>query len=198
MDALQGLLAHHQGDDAAAVTLCRRALEQAQTVEAVAEEAAALLYLGHALTSLHDLVAAADAYRAAASILQEGSPHRLAEARAGTALVLLRQGQKDAALVVVEELLPHLEEHPWLPGTDEPLRVWWVCWEVFQHHADPRASAILEHAYRLLRERAEQVLEGRRTSFLALPVHRAIQTSWNAIEGNNDAGSAFREATYHL
>ncbi len=198
MDALQGLLAHHQGDDAAAVTLCRRALEQAQTVEAVAEEAAALLYLGHALTSLHDLVAAADAYRAAASILQEGSPHRLAEARAGTALVLLRQGQKDAALVVVEELLPHLEEHPWLPGTDEPLRVWWVCWEVLQHHADPRASAILEHAYRLLHERAEQVLAGRRTSFLALPVHRAIQTSWNAIKGNNDAGSAFREATYHL
>jgi tetratricopeptide (TPR) repeat protein len=197
MDALQGLLAHHQGDHGTAVTLCQHALAQARTCEAVAEEAAAFLYLGHALAAQGHLSIAGDAYRGAASILQTGSPHRLAEAQAGTALVLLHQGQAGAALDVVEKLLVHLAHHPWLPGTDEPLRVWWVCWQVLQHHADPRASTIVEHAYRLVCERAQQVVTGQTETFLALPVHHALVAAWHTHQGIPYADTPVRDAAYY-
>jgi hypothetical protein len=85
---------------------------------------------------------------------------------AGLARVYLIQGDLSRALVQVEEILKHLEDHT-LDGAKEPFRVYLTCYRILQANQDPRAETILNQAHDLLQEQAANISdEEMRRSFL--------------------------------
>lgn len=176
MFALYGLLAHHRGDHRTAHDLCQEALHLATSHRVVPEQASALLYAGHAATARSDLTIAQKYYQEALTLLEPLQPNRVQEARAGLARVAMRQGDLPAASAQVELILAHLNAHPALCGTDEPMRVWLSCIAVLRATHDERAATVLDTACRLLLERADTDVEPTlRRSFLErVPHHRAL------------------------
>jgi len=86
-----------------------------------------------------------------------------------------RQGHLEQARAIVDDRLPQLEiEH--LYGVREPFRVYLTCYLVLQAGHDPRAEAVLATAYRLLQERAAEIVDERLRRFYIenVPAHREI------------------------
>jgi hypothetical protein len=101
---------------------------------------------------------AADAYRQGLTLRRERGQHHLTvEPLAGLARVALAGGEPAGALAHVGEILDYVEDHPALEGTLEPLRIYLTCYRVLQANGDPRASEVLDAAYRLLQERAATI-----------------------------------------
>lgn len=183
MLGLLGLLAHQQGDHAAALTHSQQALDIARECEQRYEEGSALIYTAHALAGLERLDEAADSYQQACTLLQDIKQATQAlEAMAGLARVRLAQGEIDQARRCVDELLQQLADDPWLPGTDEPFRVYLTCYQVLVAAQDTRAPAVLADACRLLHIRAAQIeAADLRQMFLAgVPWHRELLAAWQS------------------
>ncbi|NJN18889.1 MAG: tetratricopeptide repeat protein [Oscillochloris sp.] len=171
-----GLIAHQSGANSAANELCGAALELARTINDRRAEANALMYHGHALVELEQLVPAAELYRQAAEILAELGQQRLAaEPIAGLARIALIQGDEDHAALQIEPLLPLLESES-LEGATEPMRVFLTAYQVLEVCADPRAGSLLQRAITMLDTKAASIIgDDRRQRFLAnLPAHRAL------------------------
>ncbi|MBU1878664.1 MAG: tetratricopeptide repeat protein, partial [Chloroflexi bacterium] len=178
--AYLALLAHHEGDDEAALAYGEQALQMAQDRGDQPLCGYAWLHRAHALAALSRWPAAADAYGQALTIRQElDQPHLAVEARAGLARVALARGDLAVAVAQVVEIQRYLDDHP-LDGTEEPGRVYWTCYQVWQAVQDPRAPALLEAAYHLLQERSARIGDaGLRRSFLQrVAIHRAIIDEW--------------------
>ncbi len=81
-------------------------------------------------------------------------------------------------------MLAYLDAGGELEATDEPLRVYLVCWQVLHQTGDPRAPEILTTAHRLLQERASSIPnEATRQAFLTNIAHnREIQEAWENIK----------------
>jgi class 3 adenylate cyclase/tetratricopeptide (TPR) repeat protein len=177
MFALLGLLAHHQGAHEKALASCQQALQVAQESGYLYEQGNAWLYLGHILAALGDWPAATEAYAAALTLCCKiGRENQSLEARAGLARVALAQGNLPLARNHIEEVLTCLTRDPWLPGTDEPFRVYLTCSQVLLANRDARAPEILQTARALLQERAAQIeCEWLRRSFLEkVAAHREL------------------------
>jgi predicted ATPase/Tfp pilus assembly protein PilF len=99
------------------------------------------------------------------------------EAYSVLAQVLARSGQTEQAIgIMTERLLPRLRAGA--PHINEPLAVYWACFEVLQATADPRAAWVLSQASALLGDWAAQISDPElRASFLAQPTNRAIQSA---------------------
>jgi hypothetical protein len=137
--------------------------------------------LGHALLGLGRPTEAADAYKQALNLHREkGQHHLVAEPLAGLARVALAQGDRTGALAHVGEILDHMEAHPALLGTWEPLRIYLTCYRVLQASGDPRAGELLDAAYHLLQERAAGIEDDDlRRSFLEnVAAHGEIVATW--------------------
>ncbi|NJN66886.1 MAG: tetratricopeptide repeat protein [Chloroflexaceae bacterium] len=177
MFALLGLLAHHQGAHEKALASCQQALQVAQESGYLYEQGNAWLYLGHILAALGDWPAATEAYTAALTLCCKiGRENQSMEARAGLARVALAQGNLPLARNHIDEVLTCLTRDPWLPGTDEPFRVYLTCSQVLLANQDARAPEVLRTAWALLQERAAQIEDDRlRHSFLEnVAAHREL------------------------
>ena len=118
---------------------------------------------------------ALQAYQQAAAIYRDLQQNNyLMEALAGLAKIYLETGQLGPALEQVEAILRHLETGS-LEGTDEPLRVYLVSYQVLAAHQDGRAPEVIRRAHQMLVEQAEQIANpSMRQAFLDLALHRAI------------------------
>ena len=98
---------------------------------------------------------------------------------AGLAQVSLIQGDLQQAKDQVEEILNHLETST-LDGTEEPFRIYLICYRVLLADQDPRAETILATSYQKLQERAAKITDDEmRVSFLKnVAAHREIVTEF--------------------
>ncbi len=153
------LHAHHLGDNVAAKEYSQQALQLAQHIGGRQIQGYAWLFLGHALTELHDWDGATTAYQNAYALWQElKSPPLAIETQAGLARLYLVQDNLPLALAQVEEILAYLEHHN-LEGTEEPFRIYLTCYQVLQTNPDDsqRAAEILNTAHALLLKRAAKI-----------------------------------------
>ena len=171
-----GLLFHRLDDNETACEYSQQALSIALGIGSRRSQAYAFHFLGHALTGLDRLDEAADSYRKALELRRElGEPHLAIESLAGLARVSLAQGDLRQTQAHVEEILSHLKNDT-LDGTDEPLRIYWTCYQALQANHDSRDRAILSAAHHLLQEQAARIgdEETRRLFLENVPAHRGI------------------------
>ena len=178
-----GLLSHHLGDDNTARQQAQEALHLIPDLDALlaVELYAVFAILGHALAGQGCLEEAADVYRQGLALHRARGQHHLAvEPLAGLARAALAQGDMEGALAHVREILDHMEDHPALAGTLEPLRIYLTCYRVLRANGDPRTDETLNAAYHLLRERAGTIEDEdlRRSYQENVPAHREIVTLW--------------------
>jgi class 3 adenylate cyclase/tetratricopeptide (TPR) repeat protein len=179
--ALLPLVTHLLGDDEAAHDYAR------QAVQAYVGDSAPVFYwqhwvgvLGYGLCLLGQPGPAAEVYRRALA-LQHGwqRHHLIPEPLAGLARIAMENGDTDQALAHVNEILGHIEARPALEGTTAPLLIYLTCYQVLRACDDPRAGPLLEAGYQLLHERASQMDEGMRRSYLEnVPYHRSLVAAW--------------------
>lgn len=156
------------------------ALEMARETGDRSAEAWALTYLGHCCLEGDDHDGAAEAYAAALAIRRDLQQEALAaEPAAGVAAVHLAQGDPDAALACLEDVLPLLDGRP-LEGADDPLRVYLVAYRALAAAGDARAPAVLEKGHALLHARAARIADPdlRRAFLQGNPGHRALLTAY--------------------
>lgn len=178
-----GLVLLNQGRAAAAQAQARQAVQLLRSARNRWGEAAALRVEGQATQALGDAEAALQLLRGSRDLFDQlEMPHLAIEAIAALAQAALERGDLAAAGAEVEVILARLATGLSLEGTDEPLRIRLVCWQVLERLADPRAADQLAQTWSELSARAARIAEGpRRLSFLeAVPFHRQIRSAWLA------------------
>ena len=169
------LLNYRTGEIQQAQQVCQQALEIAKETNDRFLEGLADTLLGHTLVEMGRPSEALLAYQQAATAYGElGRNNYRMEALAGIASVHLKTGQDQAALEQVEAILRHLETGS-LEGTDEPLRVYLVSYQVLAANQDPRAPEIIRRAHQVLMEQSDQIANpAGRQAFLGISLHCAI------------------------
>jgi DNA-binding SARP family transcriptional activator/predicted ATPase len=176
------LLQHLQGDHLVSVETACLALAGSQELPYV--RASALTHMGHALAALNRTEEAQEQFRLALEIRRElHQPHLAAEPLAGLAGLALTQKDPQAALALVEEIVPLLEP-ALLAGPVLLFRVYEICIRVYQSLHDDRGDQILESAYRLLQERAASIADpaARNTYLQEVKTHREIVRLYQAMK----------------
>jgi hypothetical protein len=94
----------------------------------------------------------------------------------------LQAGDFDSASEEAEKILNFLASGAALDGTDEPLRVYYVCYLLLKKKHDPRAQQILKTAIKLLEERVSKFGDEttRRQYIENIPWRRALQAAAQA------------------
>ena len=140
----------------------------------------ALTRLGYARLALGLVEEAVDTFEQAVALRTDfGSPNMLMESLAGLASALLAHQQPQAALTHVQVILNHLDQHG-LDGTEAPVRIYQVCYQVLLANQDERARDVLHRGYVLLQDRANQIYDERmRRMYLENVVsHREVIRRW--------------------
>ncbi len=99
------------------------------------------------------------------------------EAVAGLIETDLASNNLSRAMERVEEILAHLANDGTLEGTEEPLRIYFVCYRALENNRDPRASNILAKALELLDSQVSKLRdESARLNFVQnVPWRLALQ-----------------------
>jgi predicted ATPase/class 3 adenylate cyclase len=148
------------GEMAAAQRAAEEALHLARQSHDRNAEAWALTYAGHAWLDGGERASAEEAYQQAIRIRQElNQPVLCTEPRAGLLRLALAQQNHERLAAGLTEILPILESHPSLDGTDEPLRVYLYCCQALLALGDARAAALLAQAQELLKQRAANIAD---------------------------------------
>jgi len=174
------LLTHHQQDNLAARRMAELALTMAETLGDYHLQGYALTHLGHALAALAQYPEAIAAYERALSIrLELGEQSRVLDSQAGLIRVALAQDDLATALSHAVEILDRLENHS-IYGAEEPIRIYWSCYEALQAADDAAQKMLLAEAHRLLSAWATKIVaETDRQTFLEnVAVHRAVLAAW--------------------
>lgn len=166
-----------QGDAAGARECASLGCELSRKIGERSGEAWALLNLGHAHILMEDLDHAQLAYEQALSIREEMcQPNLSTEALSG--LIQIAMFKDDIAAVArqTEAVLAIMEKDRDLVGTEDPLRVYFVCYQALQKLNDPRSRIILQHAKRLLEAQVSKFKsdEAQRMYIENVPWRRAI------------------------
>ena len=174
------MLALRQGDDALALAHAQAALDMAVEVQNPDFEAIALCSLGNAELALGRDAQAAAAFERAKEIATELDTATRLDASAGLVRVALAQQDVPLARQRVEDLLPHLDGHNALEGTEAPYLIRLTCQQALVRAADPRAAQLLGSAHAELLAEAVRITDAAlRQSFLGnIPEHRAIMAEW--------------------
>lgn len=173
------------GNLEAAIRSANDGLKIARQIGEQSAAAWALTYLGHNLMESGKLAEAQEAYRSALQIRRElNQPVLATEPLAGQARLALAQGEPQLARQVVDEILSILEQAGNLDGTDEPLRVYFTCYQVLEQTHDMRARSLLETAHTLLQAHASQIPdESNRQRFLEQNKNQMILSAWKQSFG---------------
>jgi len=177
------LHAHHSGDNMAAEQLSQQALSVAREVQSQQMAGYALMFRGHAQTALEVLDDALASYQTALSIWQMLEiPHLAIEALAGLVRVTALQGELTIAQSYVEEILTFLQKQS-LNGTEEPLRIYFTCYQQLKCMGDDRAVIILEEGYQMVCNQAAQITDDtlRQAYLNNVRANRAIIAEWEQL-----------------
>jgi predicted ATPase/Flp pilus assembly protein TadD len=176
------LLSYHLGDPEAALAYSEQALSICREGGYRSTESHAWMCRGTALIAAERLTESAKAYQRALQISRELRLHnRTLESLAGLAHVAMMRDDLARAVEHVEEILRLLETRT-VDGTDEPLRIYLICYHVLRASQDSRAQQIVDTAYHLLNKRVAMIEdETLRRSFLEnVEVNREIVQEWQA------------------
>ncbi|MCP4542138.1 MAG: tetratricopeptide repeat protein [Chloroflexi bacterium] len=181
-----GIVADLQGDYARAQSYNEQSLALAREVSNRMGVGYALNALARSLVGLEELAKAVAIYQQAVDERREsGDVSLVIESLAGLAHATLLQGDLAAAQLHVEEILSYLENNM-LDGTEDPLRIYLICYHVLRANQDHRTQDVLTTAHTLLQEHAAKISdEEMRRSFLEnVAVHREIVDEWTNRQNN--------------
>jgi predicted ATPase/class 3 adenylate cyclase len=170
-----------QENYAEALALAIQALEISNKINEQSAKAWSLTYLGYSNLGLGNYQEAANAYQKALDTHYFQQHQSLAmEPLAGLAQVELENGTLAGALSHAEKILAHLTEGSTLEGTEEPLRIYLIVYQVLTANNDPRANQILENAYSLLQDQVSKIQEQifQKMFIQNVPWRREIEKLW--------------------
>ena len=166
-----------------ALHYARQAEDLAQKISERAGEAWALLYMGHAYLLQNELQLAQIAYRRSIEIRYElGQPSLMMEPIAGLVETFLQANELESASREAEKILSLLESGLTLDGTEEPLRVYYACYQLLEKKQDPRAKHVLQTAINMLELQVSRFKDeiARKRYIENIPWRRAIWDAANA------------------
>jgi len=178
-----------QSDWQAAETYVLKGLALTREIHRPDAQAEGLVWMGHIKLGLDQPQDAEQAFRESMEIRRELVQEDLqAESMAGLSRALLEQGNLDAAQDYVEKLLEYISRDENLSGAWEPLRIYWICYQVLRAAEDPRRDSFLQDAVNNLQKRAAKIPDERaRERFLMnVPWHRAIIAEWELVRHKKD------------
>jgi class 3 adenylate cyclase/tetratricopeptide (TPR) repeat protein len=150
-------------------------------LEALAE---GLLWLGHAWQGLSQPDKAISFY-------QESMEYRIQMGQEAlvmglhAALARLAVSQKDLAQAHhhADQILAFLDRGGSLTSVWEPGRIYYSCYQVLKLNHHPRAGEILEIAFKLIQEQADQILDPKYQNLFLnnIPWHQEIIEAWQAV-----------------
>lgn len=141
-------------------------------------EAWALLNMGHSYILTEDLDYAQVAYEQSLSIREEmRQPNLSAEAMAGLIQIALFKDELAVLAGRTEAILSIMDKDRELSGTEDPLRVYYICYQALHKMKDPRSRDVLKGAKRLLEAQVSKFKDerARRMYVENVPWRRAIR-----------------------
>ena len=175
-----------QNEGQSALQSAQQAAELAQKTSETSGEAWAMLYIGHAYSLLEKSALAQAAYRKSIELRNQlDQPSLSMEPIAGLVETYLRLNDLESAAREAEKILLHLGSGSNLSGADEPLRVYYACYQFLEKKKDPRSRQILQSAMNLLEAQVSKFSdETERKRYIEnIPWRRAIR----------DAGLAYKD-----
>ncbi len=175
------LHAHHLDDNSQAKAFSEQALQIAHQIGGRDIEGYALLFLGHAYFGLENFDSATQVYQESLAIWHELLMLQLVtETLASLAYIYFVQRDFIKAKKTIEPILIHLENHT-LDGSEEPFRIYLICYRILKVNNDDRAKTILEQAHLLLHAKADKIRDDElRSSFLKnVHVNHEIDIAWH-------------------
>jgi hypothetical protein len=128
-----------------------------------------------------EIAPARNAFQSSLEIREKLGQSALAmEPLAGLAALELEVGNLDRAAQHVERILNHLANGGTLNVTDEPLRVYYNCYQVLLKKQDPRVEQVLQDAVQLLEVQTAGLRDERlKTMYVEnVPWRRALRNAW--------------------
>ncbi len=136
-----------------ALQYAQKAIDLSQKAGDMAGQAWGWLYLGHAQLELNHLKQAEASFKNSMDIREKlGQPSLSMEPLSGLVDAGLRAGDLDAASYYTEKILAHVNGGGTLNGTDEPLRVYYNCFQLLKKKQDPRSTQVLQAGIQMLHE----------------------------------------------
>jgi class 3 adenylate cyclase/tetratricopeptide (TPR) repeat protein len=148
-----------------------------------------LVWLGHIKLGFNRPLEAERAFRESLEIRGELEQEALqAESMAGLSRALLEQGNLAVAQDYVEKIIEYISTDENLSGAWEPLRIYWICYQVFQAAKDLRKDGFLKDAVNNLQKKAAKIPDATaRERFLTnVPWHRKIMAEWEFVRHRKD------------
>jgi ATP/maltotriose-dependent transcriptional regulator MalT len=135
----------------AASAYARNAIEMSQKIGEQSGEAWGWLYLGHAQLLLDEQKQSHISFTHSIEIRENlNQPALSMEPIAGLVEAGLHAGDLESASQATERIMTHLDNGGNLNGADEPLRVYYVCYQLLQKKEDPRSTRVLQAAIQML------------------------------------------------
>ncbi|MEM7124917.1 MAG: tetratricopeptide repeat protein [Chloroflexota bacterium] len=153
------LLAMHQGAFDEANVLAQKALKLAKEVEDISIEAFALMNLGATWEGMEEIDKAEHAYQTCYQLRQSlGQVNLAIEPLAGMVRINHLRGEVAEAQRYMELITSHLRSHS-LDGTDDPIRIFYSCYQFLKEIQAPTALHYLAEGYQLLQSRAAHITD---------------------------------------
>jgi tetratricopeptide (TPR) repeat protein len=165
-----------------ALQYAEKAVELAQKIAERVGEAWATLYLGHAYLLRHEPHLAQSAFLKSIEIRDDlGQLSLSMEPIAGLVETYLQANDLESAAREAEKILTFLESGSTLDGTEEPLRVYYACYQLLEKKQDLRSKQILRTAMILLEAQVSKFKDeiARKRYVENIPWRRAL---WDAAK----------------
>jgi tetratricopeptide (TPR) repeat protein len=175
-----------QSNAVSALHFAQMAAELAKKISEPTGEAWALHYMGHAYLLQDQIESAQIAYRKSIEIRNElDQPSLAMEPISGLVETYLQVNDLESAAREAEKILQFLDSGSALDGTDEPLRVYYACYQLLEKKQDPRAKHILQTANALLEAQVSKFTDEavRKRYIENIPWRRAIQVAAQSDQG---------------
>ncbi len=175
-----------QNKPMSALRKAEQAIELSRKVSERSGEAWGWLYQGHAHLLQDEFEQAKAAYEASLSIREElDQPSLSMEPLAGLTSIALRQNDLQSASLPAERIIKFLESGMTLDNVEEPIRVYYTCYQYLEKKNDPRSMRILQQAKILLEGQVSNFSDedDRKRYVENIPWRRAV---WYAAEELED------------
>ncbi len=140
-----------EGDAAQAIKYAKQADELSRKIHERSAEAWSMLYLGHAYILMERYTNAQKAYQKAIGIRNELNQLALSmEPIAGLIETAMATNDLEMASSEAEKILAYFDGGGSLDGVEEPLRVYYACYQFLIKQRDPRARQVLQTAIQML------------------------------------------------
>jgi predicted ATPase/class 3 adenylate cyclase len=157
------------------------AQRETRHLDAVAE---GLVWQGYAKLGLGQPGEAEGAFRESLEIRRGlGQEALQVESMAGLGQALLRGGDVDGAREYGEKVHKYISRDEDLSGTWEPLKIYWICYQILKAVDDPRKDDFLKDAFENLQKRAEKITDkaAQKRYLNHVPWHREILAEWERV-----------------